>query len=313
MIGQRVRPGLAPPVQLALLGEVLGTEFVVTSEVQATALRLWCGDGWAGDPLEPSAAGPMGPEDELVLMARDVAVIAASPGPFNTPINWHGRRMRARAALAAGRDPAPVQMRSGLSRADVEVVSRALPYAAYFDTEDIRLRHRTFDGGMSAELDRACFRAGDAVTVLPYDPVSDRVLLIEQFRPACFVRGDPVPWVLEPVAGRCDGDEPLEVVARREAQEEAGLDLTHLERIAAYYPSPGVTTEYLTSFVGLCDLSGASAETGFGLASEGEDIRTIVLGFEDAFGLVASGEADAGPLILSLLWLARERDRLRAL
>ncbi len=56
--------------------------------------------------------------------------------------------------------------------------------------------------------------SADAVTVLPYDPVRDRVLLIEQYRFGVHMRGDPRPWVLEPVAGRIDagrdarGDRP---------------------------------------------------------------------------------------------------------
>ena len=99
-------------------------------------------------------------------------------------------------------------------------------------------------------LDRAVFTSGDAVTVLPFDPRAGTVLLIEQFRAGPYARRDPRPWCIEAVAGRCDRPEPPEATARREAREEAGLELGRLERIAGYYPSPGIAAEYITAFVG---------------------------------------------------------------
>ncbi len=212
--------------------------------------------------------------------------------------------------MCARQDAVPVDLRAVFNAFDVEVQRRELPYSKYFDAEDIALRHKRFDGSMSDPMLRSVFRSADAVTVLPYDPVLDTVVLVEQFRPGAFVRGDAHPWVLEPVAGRCDGDEPVEAVAEREMVEEAGLTLLSLESIGNYYPSPGCLSEYLYSFVGLVDLS--NAQTGVhGLDTENEDIRTHFLTFDAAMALVQSGEADNGPLLLSLYWLAANRARLR--
>lgn len=303
-MAEAVAAALMPGAARALPG------WQVTDAADARALLLWFGDRWAGEPLAPDGAGPKGPDALLQLMAGDVAAIAAEPLPTNTPINWSGLRMRAQSALVARRTAPPAGRRAGFSADNVQVLSRRLPYAAYFDVEDTRLRHPTFDGGMSAPILRSCLRSADAVTVLPYDPATDQLLLIEQFRPAAFMRGDPHPWVLEPVAGRCDRDEPVEMVARREVREEAGLRLDALEQVATYYPSPGALTEYLTSFVGLCDLSDYK-EGVHGLDAEHEDIRTHLLPFDAAMALLGTGEADNGPLILSLFWLQANRDRLR--
>jgi hypothetical protein len=49
-----------------------------------------------------------------------------------------------------------------------------------------------------------------------------------------------------------------------------------------------------------------------GLADEHEDIRTHVIDFAEALDLVRTGEANNGPLVLILLWLERERARLRS-
>ena len=221
-----------------------------------------------------------------------------------------GIAMRARARVRGAATDTPVALRSGLAIGDVEPVSRGFGYAKFFAVEDLVLRHRRFDGRMSQPVGRAVFTSGDAVSVLPFDPVRGAVLLIEQFRAGAYARRDPHPWALETVAGRCDGMEPPEATARREAREEAGLELGRLERIAGYYPTPAIAAEFITSFVGEADLGAAGGVHG--LASEDEDIRTLVVPLAQAFAAVGSGEVNNAPLVISLLWLERHHARLAA-
>ena len=134
--------------------------------------------------------------------------------------------------------------------------------------------------------------------------------MIEQFRPGPAARGDPEPWCIEVVAGRIDGEESAEEVARREAREEAGLDLGRMERIGAYYPTPGLAAENLTAFVAEARLP--EGDGIHGVETENEDIRSFVLGFEEAMQAVRAGAVNTGPAMISLLWLAAERGRLRA-
>ena len=183
-------------------------------------------------------------------------------------------------------------------------------HAGFFGLDLHRLRHRRFDGAMSPWLTREVFVAGDAVTVLPYDPVRDRVLLVEQLRMGPLGRGDPLPWQLEAIAGRIDPGETPEEAARREAVEEAGLVLGRLEKVAEYYPTPGAVTEYLYSYVALCDLPDGVARV-FGAAEEAEDIKGHLLSFDRLVEVLASGEIGNAPLLLTVLWLQRERGRLR--
>jgi nudix-type nucleoside diphosphatase (YffH/AdpP family) len=214
------------------------------------------------------------------------------------------------AARWAARAGAPARIRSALPADRVELIAQSTPHSGFFLTREYQIRHPGFDGVLTPALNREVFVASDAAIILPYDPARDRVLLVEQFRMGPFGRGDPLPWMLEPVAGRVDlGEDPAET-ARRECLEEAGLTLAEIEHIASYYCSPGCSTEYFHCYLGLCDLPELKQGRG-GLASEHEDIRTHVLDFERAMELIPSGEANNGPLILSLIWLARERDRLR--
>ncbi|MGB7270892.1 MAG: gamma-glutamylcyclotransferase [Albidovulum sp.] len=217
-----------------------------------------------------------------------------------------GSRVRAE-ALRAGTETLRRSCQPG------DTVTRDLrhPYAAYFSVEEYALRYRRFDGEMSAELERAAFISGDASIVLPYDPIRDRVMVIEQFRVGPYARGDANPWLIEAIAGRVDGGESPQEAARREAVEEAGLVLQELIAGPNYYPSPGAKAEYLYSFVGITDLPDGAAGMG-GLEDEAEDIRSHVIPFAQLMALIASGEVNNAPLIILAYWLDGQRQALRA-
>lgn len=241
--------------------------------------------------------------------ARDVMALHGTLPAEAVRARYPQMLVRAASRLLA-RQSAPTTLRMRAGPGDVEVERCHPAYARFFAVEEYRLRHRRFDGGMSPALDRATFIMADAVTVLPYDPRRDRVLLVEQFRSGPMARGDAQCWQLEAIAGRIDAAEGPEATARREAVEEAGLVLGELILVARCYPSPGGVTEFLHNYVALCDLPDGSDGT-HGLEVEGEDIRTHVIAFDRLMDLVASGEVQNAPLILVALWLQRERPRLR--
>ena len=219
--------------------------------------------------------------------------------------------VRAASHVRAQDAPQPSDLRFQAGAQDVAVAAYRQPYAHFFALEEVDVSWRRFDGTMSAAVTRAAFVSGDAVTVLPYDPARDRVLVIEQFRAGPFLRGDPQPWLIEAIAGRVDPGETPAEAARREAVEAAGLSLGALHEVAGYYPSPGAKTEFLYSYVAITDLPDGAAGV-FGLAEENEDIRGHLIGFEQLMALVGSGEIANAPLIMTALWLSGQRDRLRA-
>ncbi len=215
---------------------------------------------------------------------------------------------RAQARLNAGASAAPAR-ENAPRRADVEVHARNTAYAGFFNVIETKLVFPTFGGGRSVPVDRAVFQMADAVTVVPYDPVRDRILLIEQFRAAPFERGDPDPWMMEPIAGRVDAAEDYETAILREAKEEAGLSLRSLHEVARQYPSPGAVTEFLVSYVGICDLPDSVVGIG-GLETEQEDIRSHLYDLDAALEMADAGAFRVTPLLMTLYWLARHRGRL---
>jgi nudix-type nucleoside diphosphatase (YffH/AdpP family) len=212
-------------------------------------------------------------------------------------------------AVASGRRTAR-PYRGRFSADDVTLLDRRRPYSGFFAVDELILTHKRHDGGQSAPLERAVFLSADAVTVLPYDPVRDRVLLVEQFRAAPFARGDRSPWILEPVAGRIEPGHSPQDTARKEALEEAGLTLGALHPVAEYYPSTGCFSEYVHSFVGIADLP--DREAGLhGVADEDEDIRAIVIPRVEFLERMLAGEMPDAPLILTAYWLMANLERLR--
>ncbi len=208
--------------------------------------------------------------------------------------------------------PAPATVRRHAKAEDATITPATPAAGAFFRFQGFDVRHARFDGGRSDPMRREVFVGVDAAMLLPYDPLRDKVLLLEQVRVGPMVRGDANPWMLEPVAGIVDARETPDAAALREAQEEAGITLRRLVPAGQYYPSPGATTDYFHAYVGLCDLTADAPYTG-GLAAEGEDIRLHTMTFDAAMSLADSGEIATGPLLHLLYWLARHRDRLRAM
>ena len=191
----------------------------------------------------------------------------------------------------------------------VEVSERKVVFDGFFRIVRYRLRHRLFAGGMGPELVRELFERGAAVVVLPYDPERGRVVLVEQFRIGALER-ERDPWLLEPVAGIVEAGESAPEVARREALEEAGLELLDLVPIGSYYPSPGGSSEICEAFIARVDSRDAGGL--FGLADHGEDIRAHVVPLATALTWLDSGRVRVASTIVTLQWLALHRAEIEA-
>ncbi len=98
-------------------------------------------------------------------------------------------------------------------------------------------------------------------------------------------------------------------MARREAIEEASLEILDLVPLHSVVLSPGACSEVCSSFIGRVDATGAGGI--FGLEAENEDILVKVLPFAEARALLDRDEVDNAPAVMALQWLALHRDELR--
>ena len=192
---------------------------------------------------------------------------------------------------------------------DRRELQRERVYRGYFAIDRVTVEHRLFGGGWSGPIEREVFERGDAVGVLPYDPVGDAFVLIEQFR-AGASRDPESPWMLELVAGIVEDGEADEDVVRREAAEEAGCTLGRLEPVASYYPSAGACSEHVRLFCGEALSDGAGAVHG--LDDEHEDILVHRLSRGEVLELLSDGQINNGHTLVALQWFAIHGERLRA-
>ena len=192
----------------------------------------------------------------------------------------------------------------------LQVLAVEEPYAEFFSVQEITLRHRRHRGGWTPEVLRAVFVSGDAAVVLPWDPLRDRVLLIDQFRAGPAARGDRQPWFWEAPAGRVDPTETPEQAVLREAIEETGLAIDRLIPGPHNYPSPGLLAEFLYLYVGIADLPDDVAGFG-GLDTENEDIRSQLLPRAELTRMALAGQVRNGPLLSLALWLELNQQKIR--
>jgi ADP-ribose pyrophosphatase len=189
-----------------------------------------------------------------------------------------------------------------------ELVRKDVAFAGHFKVIRYAFRHSLYRGGMSGVIDREVFERGQAGAVLPYDAQRDEVVLIRQFRAGAYAAGRH-PWVWEAVAGMIEENETAEQMIRREAVEEADLELRELLPIASVMLTPGACSEACRLFLGKADTSKAGGV--FGLADEHEDILVKVFPFGEALALLERNEIDNAIGVIAVQWLALHRDEVR--
>ena len=90
---------------------------------------------------------------------------------------------------------------------EYRIVSKKPLYRGFFSMDAIEVEHDRFDGGKQTVL-RENMERGDAAAMLLFDPQTDQVLLLEQFRIGPVPRQDN-PWLIEIVAGIVDEGETV--------------------------------------------------------------------------------------------------------
>ncbi|WP_333796165.1 ADP-ribose diphosphatase [Rheinheimera sp.] len=195
------------------------------------------------------------------------------------------------------------------TRDDLQIIDQHTVFQGFFRINQYRIKHKLFAGGWSETFSREMFERGHAVVVLPYCVKTDSLVLVEQFRLGAAATSAS-PWLLEAVAGMIAEGEGFEEVARREAQEEAGLNLGRLWPMLSYLSSPGGTTERIHLYLG--ELTGEVSTGVFGLPEEHEDIKVHVVSRKDALALLHNGKIDNAATLIALQWLELHLAQVRA-
>ncbi|TVM02812.1 MAG: hypothetical protein CV087_08430 [Candidatus Brocadia sp. WS118] len=154
----------------------------------------------------------------------------------------------------------------------IKVLNKETILSGFLTVERALLEHEMFNGAEAQKIERLAVKRRESVGILLFDAVNNEFLLVRQFRYPAYAHNPENGWLLELIAGYIDdGEAPIDA-AKREAEEETGYKLRHIQKMAEFYLSPGYSTEYMHLFYGVI---GKKISAGGGLESEGEDIQIV--------------------------------------
>src|SRR5690606_21016595 len=132
---------------------------------------------------------------------------------------------------------------------NARVIGKERVFDGFFKMDELTIEQDTHDGS-SMTVKRLIFERGHAVAILGYDPARDEVLLVNEMRPGLLAAGE-YPFNHSLPAGMIDPGEDERTAAKREMQEETGLQLkTPRMSHEGAYVSSGGTSERLALVCG---------------------------------------------------------------
>lgn len=193
-----------------------------------------------------------------------------------------------------------------LPKKTIQLESVKTEFQGFFKVQSLVFKHSLYQGGCSPEIKRELFCRGEAVAILLYDSNLNQVILVEQCRPGALQHAQRLnqpdqAWLLEPVAGMIDLGETAIEAGIRESREEAGINISKLEYVCRFYPSPGACDEILHLYA--ADICADEVSEFAGLAGDHEDIRVIKLAFADARRMLLNAEFNVASTYIALQWL----------
>ena len=133
-----------------------------------------------------------------------------------------------------------------------------------------------------------------SVGIIPFI-TKEKIVLVEQFRYAVGER------LLEIPAGTLNKGEPPLAAAKREIREEIGYAASKLEKLNVFYPSPGVTDEFVVIYK-------ATGLRPSKLAADfDENIRVRAIKLSDALRYIKEGRIKDAKTVIAILLIARKK------
>lgn len=198
----------------------------------------------------------------------------------------------------------------------VEIRKQTRLFNDFFKVDEVIVSHQRLDGSMSPDERRLVFERGDSAAALLYNPDTNAVILVNQFKvPTLLARRRDNPmtsdgWITETVAGMVDAAETPEETAVRETLEETGYKIGKPELICRFFSSPGGTSERI--FLYFAEVS-ETDKIGKGGGLAGEDVRTIEMNANELFHLLEEKQIEDPKLAIGAYWLQDYIRRMKPL
>ena len=169
----------------------------------------------------------------------------------------------------------------------------------------VRLLRAKVRGANGEVVTREIEHHGEAACVLPYDAERRTAMLVRQLRaPVLHAAGRDS--MLEAIAGIVEAGEDPGLCATREAMEEAGVTLQHVEPVTVAWTMPGISTERMHFFL-------AQYRAGAALAprsAEDQAVEVVEMALDDLARSADRGQLDDVKTLLLVQTLRLRQSRL---
>jgi nudix-type nucleoside diphosphatase (YffH/AdpP family) len=167
----------------------------------------------------------------------------------------------------------------------------------HFTLKNVSFNVKKRDGSWEKQT-REVYDHGNGVTALLYNKEKGTVVLTRQFRVGSYINGNPDGRLIEACAGILEDDTP-EKAMLREIEEETGYKITDVKKIFEVYMSPGAVSEILHFYLAPYTQD-QKTSSGGGLEEEQEEIEVLEMPFDEAYGLIETGEIKDAKTIMLL-------------
>ncbi len=188
-----------------------------------------------------------------------------------------------------------------------KILNKVNIHSGFFNMNKVTLKYKKFDGSWSNEIDRELFGGAQVATILPYDPINKKIVLIKQFRPGTMSKGENNNYLYEIVGGIIDNDEDPKETAKRECIEETGCKIKKLTPIQAYYPAPGSSESFYHLYLG--EVDAPNGEYIKGLKTENEDILVKSYSYAEVKKKLENKEIINAMALIALQWFFLNIDK----
>jgi ADP-ribose pyrophosphatase len=186
------------------------------------------------------------------------------------------------------------------SKVEYHIGESTVIFDEFFRIEKAQVSWERWDGSMGKVVTRYVVRRGDSVGIIPVREDTGEIALVRQFRyPACGRGGDGYLWEIP--AGMLGSQEDREKAARRELEEEIGVEPAHLQYLMSFFLSPGAIDERFHLFLANMPEGPETGSVG-GNREEEEDLLIGLFDKQRLFSMMEGGQIIDAKTIASILF-----------
>lgn len=179
----------------------------------------------------------------------------------------------------------------------IKILKKDKSYDGFNKINNYLFEFNNFTNTQKLLCEKEIFERKDAIAIVLYDDVNDKLLLIQQFRPGCYIKKN-IMYPFEIVAGLIDKNESMEQTIIREAKEESSAVITKIIKLCSFFPEISFSTREIHIFCGKFDST--KIKEFAGLKSEGEDTKISLFSSQQVRSILRKNEIINSHTIIGL-------------